>query len=177
MALPSVFRWWHNSSVCLGPGGRQRPDPRPQGGGMSVELGQSMLPAIPAPAPHVHARGQDPLRSLFRRLAKLDKDGAEYSYVRNTLSRLNLPSCGTPPPFPRPQRADGGHRPGRHDRPDQGDQPFRPGTRGGIPHLRDADGRRRDQAVLPGHSWAVRVPRRLQELRLALTKTSDELAQ
>ena len=43
--------------------------------------------------------------------------------------------------------------------------------------LRDADDRRRDQAPLPRHGWAVRVPRRLQELRLALTRANGDLSQ
>ncbi len=63
---------------------------------MSVELGSSkVLPAIPAPAPHVH--DDDALntrtlsRSLFLRLATLDKDSPERTYVRDTLIELNLP--------------------------------------------------------------------------------------
>ena len=54
-------------------------------------------------------------------------------------------------PVPLPQRADGGHRPGRHHRPDQGDRPLRLQPRRGVPDVRDADHRRRDQALLPRH--------------------------
>lgn len=57
---------------------------------MSVELGSSkVLPAIPAPAPHVHdddaINTRTLSRSLFLRLASLDKDCAERTYVRDTL--------------------------------------------------------------------------------------------
>ena len=53
------------------------------------------------------------------------------------------------PPLPQPRRAAGRPDPGRHDRPDQVGRPVRPGPRRGVLHVRDAHGRRRDQAPLP----------------------------
>ena len=91
-------------------------------------------------------------RSLFLRLAALD-EGQPGAHLRT-----RHPHRAQPPAralrggaLPQPQRADGGHRPGRHDRPDQGDRPLRLRTGRGVPDVRDADRRRRDQALLPRH--------------------------
>ena len=53
------------------------------------------------------------------------------------------------PPLPQPRRAAGRPDPGRHHRSDQVGRPLRPGPRRGVLHVRDPDGRRRDQAALP----------------------------
>ena len=91
-------------------------------------------------------------KTLFARLVLLEEGTHEYAV------RAQHPGRAQPRPgevrrlaVPHPQRADGGHRPGRHDRPDQGDRPVRAEPRGRVPHLRHADDRRRDQALLPGH--------------------------
>ena len=52
-------------------------------------------------------------------------------------------------PLPQPRRAAGRPDPGRDDRPDQVGRPLRPGARRRVLHVRDPDGRRRDQAALP----------------------------
>ena len=53
------------------------------------------------------------------------------------------------PPVRRPRRAARRPRPGRHDRADQGGRPVRHRARRRVLDVRDADGRRRDQAALP----------------------------
>ncbi len=150
---------------------------------MSVELGSSkVLPAIPAPAAPVH--DDDALntrtlsRSLFMRLATLDKDSAERAYVRDTLIELNLPLV---------RYAAARFR----SRNEPMEDIVQVGTIGLIKAIDRFDCERgvefptfamptvvgEIKRFFRDTSWSVRVPRRLQELRLALTKASDELAQ
>ncbi|MGW7594729.1 RNA polymerase sigma factor SigF, partial [Streptomyces rubiginosohelvolus] len=61
---------------------------------MSVELGSSKVlnndaPLMPDDGDAIDTRTLS--RSLFLRLATLDKDSAEAGYVRDTLIELNLP--------------------------------------------------------------------------------------
>ncbi|MFF2196474.1 SigB/SigF/SigG family RNA polymerase sigma factor [Streptomyces sp. NPDC058157] len=117
-------------------------------------------------------------RSLFRRLDDLEEGTAEYAYVRNTLVELNLSLVkyaarrfrGRSEPF---------------------EDIVQVGTIGLIKAINRYDVHRGVEFTtfaLPtvtgeikrffrDTSWAVKVPRRLQELRLNLAKASDELEQ
>ncbi|MER6218777.1 MULTISPECIES: SigB/SigF/SigG family RNA polymerase sigma factor [unclassified Streptomyces] len=117
-------------------------------------------------------------RSLFRRLGSLDEGTPEYSYVRNTLVELNLSLVkyaarrfrGRSEPF---------------------EDIVQVGTIGLIKAINRYDVARGVEFTtfaLPtvtgeikrffrDTSWAVKVPRRLQELRLNLAKASDEMEQ
>jgi RNA polymerase sigma-B factor len=94
-------------------------------------------------------------RSLFLRLAALDENSPERAYVRDTLIELNLPLV----------RYAAARFRSRCERGVEFPTFAMPTVVGEIKRFfRDT-------------SWSVRVPRRLQELRLALTKASDELSQ
>ncbi|MGW7415917.1 RNA polymerase sigma factor SigF [Streptomyces sp. NPDC054863] len=117
-------------------------------------------------------------RSLFLRLAVLDKDSPERTYVRDTLIELNLPLV---------RYAAARFR----SRNEPMEDIVQVGTIGLIKAIDRFDcgrGVEFPTFAMPtvvgeikrffrDTSWSVRVPRRLQELRLALTKASDELAQ
>ncbi len=117
-------------------------------------------------------------RSLFLRLAQLAKDSPEHTYVRDTLIELNLPLV---------RYAAARFR----SRNEPMEDIVQVGTIGLIKAIDRFDCERGVEfptfamPTIVGEvkrffrdtSWSVRVPRRLQELRLALTKASDELAQ
>jgi RNA polymerase sigma-B factor len=117
-------------------------------------------------------------RSLFLRLAELPKDGPERTYVRDTLIELNLPLV---------RYASARFR----SRNEPMEDIVQVGTIGLIKAIDRFDCNRgvefptfamptvvgEIKRFFRDTSWSVRVPRRLQELRLALTKASDELAQ
>jgi RNA polymerase sigma-B factor len=117
-------------------------------------------------------------RSLFVRLAQLSKGSVEHTYVRDTLIELNLPLV---------RYAAARFR----SRNEPMEDIVQVGTIGLIKAIDRFDCERGVEfptfamPTIVGEvkrffrdtSWSVRVPRRLQELRLALTKTSDELAQ
>ncbi|MDX6313011.1 MAG: polymerase sigma-B factor [Streptomyces sp.] len=117
-------------------------------------------------------------RSLFLRLAQLSQDSPERTYVRDTLIELNLPLV---------RYASARFR----SRNEPMEDIVQVGTIGLIKAIDRFDCNRGVEfptfamPTIVGEvkrffrdtSWSVRVPRRLQELRLALTKTSDELAQ
>ncbi|WP_189549663.1 RNA polymerase sigma factor SigF [Streptomyces lavendofoliae] len=120
-------------------------------------------------------------RSLFLRLAALDAegvDGPERTYVRDTLIELNLPLV---------RYAAARFR----SRNEPMEDIVQVGTIGLIKAIDRFDCERgvefptfamptvvgEIKRFFRDTSWSVRVPRRLQELRLALTKASDELAQ
>ncbi|MFD3530464.1 RNA polymerase sigma factor SigF [Streptomyces sp. NPDC058664] len=122
-------------------------------------------------------------RSLFLRLRALDADGAagdspERTYVRDTLIELNLPLV---------RYAAARFR----SRNEPMEDIVQVGTIGLIKAIDRFDCERgvefptfamptvvgEIKRFFRDTSWSVRVPRRLQELRLALTKASDELAQ
>ncbi|MFF0435169.1 RNA polymerase sigma factor SigF [Streptomyces sp. NPDC004327] len=122
-------------------------------------------------------------RSLFLRLRALDDKGAaedspERTYVRDTLIELNLPLV---------RYAAARFR----SRNEPMEDIVQVGTIGLIKAIDRFDCERgvefptfamptvvgEIKRFFRDTSWSVRVPRRLQELRLALTKASDELAQ
>ncbi|MEU2563518.1 RNA polymerase sigma factor SigF [Streptomyces longispororuber] len=117
-------------------------------------------------------------RSLFLRLAALDQDSPERVYVRDTLIELNLPLV---------RYAAARFR----SRNEPMEDIVQVGTIGLIKAIDRFDCERgvefptfamptvvgEIKRFFRDTSWSVRVPRRLQELRLALTKASDDLAQ
>jgi RNA polymerase sigma-B factor len=148
---------------------------------MSVEVGSAKVHQPEAP---IDAIGGEAIntrtlsRSLFLRLAELPQDSAERSYVRDTLIELNLPLV---------RYAAGRFR----SRNEPMEDIVQVGTIGLIKSIDRFDCNRGVEfptfamPTIVGEikrffrdtSWSVRVPRRLQELRLALTKASDELSQ
>ncbi|MFB7128053.1 RNA polymerase sigma factor SigF [Kitasatospora xanthocidica] len=117
-------------------------------------------------------------RSLFLRLAALDPGSAEHTYVRDTLIELNLPLV---------RYASARFR----SRNEPMEDIVQVGTIGLIKAIDRFDPERgvefptfamptvvgEIKRFFRDTSWSVRVPRRLQELRLALTKAGDELSQ
>ncbi|NLU67808.1 RNA polymerase sigma factor SigF [Streptomyces sp. HNM0574] len=117
-------------------------------------------------------------RSLFLRLASLESDSTERAYVRDTLIELNLPLV---------RYAAARFR----SRNEPMEDIVQVGTIGLIKAIDRFDCERgvefptfamptvvgEIKRFFRDTSWSVRVPRRLQELRLALTKASDELSQ
>ncbi|OIV36629.1 RNA polymerase subunit sigma [Mangrovactinospora gilvigrisea] len=119
-------------------------------------------------------------RTLFLRLAELrgDEGGAEHTYVRDTLIELNLPLV---------RYAASRFR----SRNEPMEDIIQVGTIGLIKAIDRFDCNRgvefptfamptvigEIKRFFRDTSWSVRVPRRLQELRLALTRASDELSQ
>ncbi|MFC9325180.1 RNA polymerase sigma factor SigF [Kitasatospora sp. NPDC057015] len=117
-------------------------------------------------------------RALFLRLAGLEAGSAEHTYVRDTLIELNLPLV---------RYASARFR----SRNEPMEDIVQVGTIGLIKAIDRFDPERgvefptfamptvvgEIKRFFRDTSWSVRVPRRLQELRLALTKAGDELAQ
>ena len=117
-------------------------------------------------------------RALFLRLAGLPDDGPERAYVRDTLIELNLPLV---------RYAAARFR----SRNEPMEDIVQVGTIGLIKAIDRFDSERgvefptfamptvvgEIKRFFRDTSWSVRVPRRLQELRLALTKAGDELSQ
>jgi len=117
-------------------------------------------------------------RSLFLRLAEVPADSPERTYVRDTLIELNLPLV---------RYAAARFR----SRNEPMEDIVQVGTIGLIKAIDRFDCERGVEfptfamPTIVGEvkrffrdtSWSVRVPRRLQELRLALTKASDDLSQ
>ena len=157
--------------------------------------GEAVVPTAPAacaadtPSVQLPAPRQQPAlgpgldtrtlsRSLFRRLATLSADSEEHTYVRDTLIELNLPLV---------RYAAARFR----SRNEPMEDIVQVGTIGLIKAIDRFDPERGVEfptfamPTMVGEikrffrdtSWSVRVPRRLQELRLALTKAGDELAQ
>ncbi|MFG3251340.1 RNA polymerase sigma factor SigF [Streptomyces sp. NPDC048187] len=138
------------------------------------------LDAVPAQAlPATEAIDTRTLsRSLFLRLAALGEDSPERAYVRDTLIELNLPLV---------RYAAARFR----SRNEPMEDIVQVGTIGLIKAIDRFDCERgvefptfamptvvgEIKRFFRDTSWSVRVPRRLQELRLALTKASDELSQ
>nr|WP_236047404.1 SigB/SigF/SigG family RNA polymerase sigma factor [Streptacidiphilus fuscans] len=137
---------------------------------------------IPCRLPSAHAVDTEDARSLsrelFRRLGQLDEGTADYSYVRNTLVELNLALV-------RYAVAQFRHR----NEPTE--DLLQVGIVGLIKAINRFDPTRHVEFstfALPTISgelkrffrdttWSVRVPRRLQELRLSLARARDELSQ
>ncbi|MDH6138142.1 MULTISPECIES: RNA polymerase sigma factor SigF [Kitasatospora] len=161
---------------------------------MSAELDSAKIHGGTAVAEHApeHAPEQTPVpppqeppldtrtlsRSLFRRLATVTPGSAEHGYVRDTLIELNLPLV---------RYAAARFR----SRNEPMEDIVQVGTIGLIKAIDRFDPERgvefptfamptvvgEIKRFFRDTSWSVRVPRRLQELRLALTKAGDELAQ
>ncbi|MYV79791.1 SigB/SigF/SigG family RNA polymerase sigma factor, partial [Streptomyces sp. SID1046] len=155
---------------------------------MSVDQGSSkvltLVKSAPAPTAPVASDRSEAIdtrtlsRSLFLRLAALDADSPERAYVRDTLIELNLPLV---------RYAAARFR----SRNEPMEDIVQVGTIGLIKAIDRFDCERgvefptfamptvvgEIKRFFRDTSWSVRVPRRLQELRLALTKASDELAQ
>ncbi|MBW1601884.1 RNA polymerase sigma factor SigF [Streptomyces sp. JJ66] len=138
----------------------------------------SGLPAIP-PYDEVGAVDARALsKTLFERLATLDEGTPEFSYVRNTLIELNLALV---------KFAATRFR----SRSEPMEDIVQVGTIGlikAIDRFEPGRGVEFPTFAMPtiigeikrffrDTSWSVRVPRRLQELRLDLAKAGDELAQ
>ncbi|MQS38844.1 SigB/SigF/SigG family RNA polymerase sigma factor [Streptomyces katsurahamanus] len=116
--------------------------------------------------------------SLFRRLAALEEGTAEYAYVRNTLVELNLSLVRFAA-----RRFRG--------RAESDEDVVQVGTIGLIKAINRFDPARGvdfasfAMPTIAGEmkrffrdtGWAVRVPRRLQELRIALARATDALEQ
>ncbi|WP_030806326.1 RNA polymerase sigma factor SigF [Streptomyces sp. NRRL F-2799] len=156
-------------------------------------LDAAPAPAVPAPAPDAAPAAEEAAqlpvlsgdidtrtlsRSLFLRLAALGEDSPERGYVRDTLIELNLPLV---------RYAAARFR----SRNEPMEDIVQVGTIGLIKAIDRFDCERgvefptfamptvvgEIKRFFRDTSWSVRVPRRLQELRLALTKASDELSQ
>jgi len=133
-------------------------------------------PALPVTSGALDTRTLS--RSLFLRLAALDENSPERVYVRDTLIELNLPLV---------RYAAARFR----SRNEPMEDIVQVGTIGLIKAIDRFDCERgvefptfamptvvgEIKRFFRDTSWSVRVPRRLQELRLALTKASDELSQ
>ncbi|MFF5446355.1 SigB/SigF/SigG family RNA polymerase sigma factor [Streptomyces sp. NPDC012888] len=136
------------------------------------------LPEVPCPrelAPH---DARELTRVFFARLRSLEEGTREYQYVRNTLIEMNI-SLVHFAARPFRDRAGG---------PEHEDV-IQVGTIGLIKAIDRYDPARNTQfttLALPyitgeikrhfrDTSWAVRVPRRLQELRLVLAKATEQL--
>ncbi|MFD3666141.1 RNA polymerase sigma factor SigF [Streptomyces sp. NPDC058659] len=146
-----------------------------------VDTVESTAPPLPATSGTLDTRTLS--RSLFLRLRALADEGAatdspERTYVRDTLIELNLPLV---------RYAAARFR----SRNEPMEDIVQVGTIGLIKAIDRFDCERgvefptfamptvvgEIKRFFRDTSWSVRVPRRLQELRLALTKASDELAQ
>ncbi|MFB9554166.1 RNA polymerase sigma factor SigF [Streptomyces roseoviridis] len=157
--------------------------PAPAAGTAAPDTGHDeTLTAPPAVAPEA-LDTRTLSRSLFLRLRALDDEGAaadspERTYVRDTLIELNLPLV---------RYAAARFR----SRNEPMEDIVQVGTIGLIKAIDRFDCERgvefptfamptvvgEIKRFFRDTSWSVRVPRRLQELRLALTKASDDLAQ
>ncbi|MFD7446994.1 RNA polymerase sigma factor SigF [Streptomyces sp. NPDC059909] len=136
------------------------------------------LPEIPDPRTISTMDARTLSVALFRRLGSLEEGTAEYSYVRNTLVELNMSLV----------RFAAGRFRGRSE---PMEDIVQVGTVGLIKAINRFDVEREVEFTsfaLPtvvgeikrffrDTSWAVRVPRRLQELRLDLAKAYDTLEQ
>ncbi|MFD5918155.1 RNA polymerase sigma factor SigF [Kitasatospora sp. NPDC058201] len=155
------------------------PGAGPEAAGPSTaEAGPEPVPEA-APAPSGAGLDTRTLsRSLFLRLAALAPGSAEHTYVRDTLIELNLPLV---------RYASARFR----SRNEPMEDIVQVGTIGLIKAIDRFDPERgvefptfamptvvgEIKRFFRDTSWSVRVPRRLQELRLALTKAGDELSQ
>jgi RNA polymerase sigma-B factor len=171
--------------VTTGQPAPSKGDPATGFSGPAVDLGDPLRPATLDDLPEIPpARSVDPLdsralsKTLFVRLATLDEGTHEYAYVRNTLIELNLALV---------KFAAARFR----SRSEPMEDIIQVGTIGLIKAIdrfeadRDVEFPTFAMPTIVGEikrffrdtSWAVRVPRRLQELRLDLAKATDRLQQ
>ncbi|WP_374118483.1 RNA polymerase sigma factor SigF [Streptomyces sp. 8L] len=158
---------------------------RTEGHGLPDEYGPSPFRHAPYGLPHVASPSgvapkdaREISRLFFARLAELEEGTGEYQYARNTLIELNLALV---------RYAATRFR----NRSDQMEDIVQVGTIGLIKAIdrfelsREVEFATFAVPYIVGEikrffrdtSWAVHVPRRLQELRIDLAKASDELAQ
>jgi RNA polymerase sigma-B factor len=147
-------------------------------GGLDNPAGLSDLPEIPPSKEMGPLDARALSKTLFERLESLEEGTHEYSYVRNTLVELNLALV---------KFAASRFR----SRSEPMEDIIQVGTIGlikAIDRFQLSRGVEFPTFAMPtiigeikrffrDTSWSVRVPRRLQELRLDLAKASDELAQ
>ncbi|MEU3594516.1 sigma-70 family RNA polymerase sigma factor, partial [Streptomyces filamentosus] len=155
--------------------------PTPRGLPVSAAVRLRALDGLPEPENPLAASTDDARTlsvALFARLRALDKGTPEHAYVRNTLVELNL------------SLVKFGARRFR-GRPEPAEDIVQVGTIGLIKAIDRFDpdrGVEFSAFALPtivgemkrffrDTGWAVRVPRRLQELRIDLAKASDALEQ
>ncbi|WP_051945668.1 SigB/SigF/SigG family RNA polymerase sigma factor [Streptacidiphilus rugosus] len=138
----------------------------------------AQIPRLPAPNCLTVDESRGLSRVLFERLRALPEGGDDYSYVRNTLIELNVALV----------RATVSHY--RH-RSEPNDDLIQVGIVGLIKAINRFDpdrGLEFATYALPtidgelkrffrDTSWAVRVPRRLQEMRLRVARAKDDLQQ
>ncbi|WP_398978399.1 RNA polymerase sigma factor SigF [Streptomyces sp. I05A-00742] len=147
----------------------------------TVETASSAIPPLPDIPPYDEVEAVDARalsKTLFARLESLEEGTHEYAYVRNTLVELNLALV---------KFAASRFR----TRSEPMEDIIQVGTIGlikAIDRFELSRGVEFPTFAMPtiigeikrffrDTSWSVRVPRRLQELRLALAKAGDELAQ
>ncbi|MFG2989364.1 SigB/SigF/SigG family RNA polymerase sigma factor [Streptomyces sp. NPDC048257] len=147
-------------------------------GGAADASGLSGLPDVPCPRELSTGDARELTRIFFERLHSLEEGTQEYQYVRNTLIEMNISLVQF---AARPFR----DRPGGPENEDI----VQVGVIGLIKAIDRYDPERNTQLTtlaLPyitgeikrhfrDTTWAVRVPRRLQELRLELAKATEEL--
>ncbi|MER7045985.1 RNA polymerase sigma factor SigF [Streptomyces jumonjinensis] len=136
------------------------------------------LPEVPDPGAVAPRDAREISRIFFSRLATLEEGTSDHQYVRNTLIELNLALV---------KYAAGRFR----NRSEQMEDIIQVGTIGLIKAIDRFELSREVEFVtfavpyIVGEikrffrdtSWAVHVPRRLQELRIDLAKATDELSQ
>ncbi|MET7621352.1 RNA polymerase sigma factor SigF [Streptomyces sp. NPDC005408] len=136
------------------------------------------LPCVPKPGDVAPSDAREISKLFFVRLASLDEGTHEHQYVRNTLIELNLALV---------RYAAGRFR----NRAEQMEDIVQVGTIGLIKAIdrfelsREVEFATFAVPYIVGEikrffrdtSWAVHVPRRLQELRIDLAKATDELSQ
>ncbi|MGW2258280.1 RNA polymerase sigma factor SigF [Streptomyces sp. NPDC001780] len=142
-----------------------------------AEAAQLDLPYVECPAEMAPKDARDISKVFFTRLAELEEGTHEHSYVRNTLIELNLALV---------RYAAARFR----NRADQMEDIVQVGTIGLIKAIdrfeltREVEFATFAVPYIVGEikrffrdtSWAVHVPRRLQELRIDLAKATDELS-
>ncbi|MFJ6483619.1 SigB/SigF/SigG family RNA polymerase sigma factor [Streptomyces sp. NPDC091682] len=148
------------------------------GGGTGGAPAPGGLPDVPCPRELSTGDARELTRVFFERLQGLEEGTREYQYVRNTLIEMNISLVQF---AARPFR----DRPGGPENEDI----VQVGIIGLIKAIDRYDPERNTQLTtlaLPyitgeikrhfrDTTWAVRVPRRLQELRLELAKATEEL--
>ncbi|MFD4741981.1 SigB/SigF/SigG family RNA polymerase sigma factor [Streptomyces virginiae] len=148
------------------------------GGGTGEAPALGGLPDVPCPRELSTSDARELTRVFFDRLQSLEEGTREYQYVRNTLIEMNISLVQF---AARPFR----DRPGGPENEDI----VQVGVIGLIKAIDRYDPERNTQLstlALPyitgeikrhfrDTTWAVRVPRRLQELRLQLAKATEEL--
>ncbi|MET9348531.1 RNA polymerase sigma factor SigF [Streptomyces termitum] len=143
----------------------------------NVEVGAGALPAVPDPAAVAPKDARALSKTFFRRLAVLEEGTHEYQYARNTLIEMNMSLV---------RYAAGRFR----HRADEMEDIVQVGMIGLIKAIdrfelsREVEFTTFAVPYIVGEikrffrdtSWAVHVPRRLQEARVELAKATEELS-